>query len=190
MKPFSLFGIVPPGLEKLAASELNQLGFPHGKIEHGGIAFAAHQTGLFRLNSYSRIFSRFIIRFAQFHADSFWELEKRCRILPWENFIQNQKLKFRVHCKKSKLMHSKAIAERMIKAIASRLQIPHLAAAEGEDDAQLIIVNVAHDFFQVSIDSSGAHLHKRGYRQKLGQAPIRENLAAALIFQIINISTV
>jgi putative N6-adenine-specific DNA methylase len=113
---------------------------------------------------------------------------------------------FRVTSKKSRLYHTDAIAERLARAIELRLGVPApwageaRAAADGDeadggdvgDDgapsgtrategAQLFVVRVARDDVTVSADSSGALLHRRGYRQAVAKAPLRETLAAALL---------
>ena len=97
---------------------------------------------------------------------------------------------WRVTCKKSRLYHSDAVAERVARGIegavaGSRVE---LKAIDEEADVdvnaklpQLIIVRFAHDECTISADSSGVLLHRRGWRQAVAKAPLRENLAAALI---------
>jgi putative N6-adenine-specific DNA methylase len=79
---------------------------------------------------------------------------------------------FRVTCRKSRLYHSDAVAERLGRAVD----------VSGDGGVrQLFVVRLFRDRCEISADSSGAHLHMRGYRQALGKAPLRETLAAALI---------
>ncbi|HET9269202.1 MAG TPA: hypothetical protein VFO31_13600, partial [Vicinamibacterales bacterium] len=83
--------------------------------------------------------------------------------------------------------HSGAVAERLERDMVERLGVnvsKALSSEEGEepaDNTQLIIVRLDHDRCTVSADSSGAHLHQRGYRTAVTEAPIRETLAAALV---------
>jgi putative N6-adenine-specific DNA methylase len=98
-----------------------------------------------------------------------------------------------VTCRKSRLFHSDAVAERFAESVAK--QVPGVLIssaranpAEGDsvdeaDDApeQLFIVRLTHDDCVVSADSSGQLLHRRGYRQATGKAPLRETLAAAMV---------
>jgi putative N6-adenine-specific DNA methylase len=96
-------------------------------------------------------------------------------------------VRLRVTCKKSKLYHSGAVAQRISGAIAHTLgRAPEMAKGsededESGDDAQLVIVRLLHDHCTLSVDSSGALLHRRGYRLQTAKAPMRETLAAALL---------
>ena len=89
-------------------------------------------------------------------------------------------------CRKSRLYHSDAVAERVLEAIGKRLGVDGVKAIEGsgEDESpggQLVMVRMAHDHCFLSVDTSGELLHRRGYREATAKAPIRETLAAALL---------
>jgi len=98
-------------------------------------------------------------------------------------------VRFRVTCKKSKLYHSDAVAQRLADAVTRA--IPGVRAEGGsitEDeiddadaDVSLIVVRFMRDRCTVSADSSGALLHRRGYRQATAKAPLRETIAAAML---------
>jgi putative N6-adenine-specific DNA methylase len=98
-------------------------------------------------------------------------------------------VKFRVTCRKSRLYHSDAVAERLGEAaagrvagvVASRSRDSSDDSEASEGDAQLFIVRITHDDCVVSVDSSGELLHRRGYRLASGKAPVRETLAAAML---------
>jgi putative N6-adenine-specific DNA methylase len=96
-------------------------------------------------------------------------------------------VKIRVTCRKSRLYHSDGVAERIAAAVAKAGGRPTTGkgagrAADDHDELeQLIIVRLFRDECQISVDSSGALLHRRGYRQETAKAPIRETLAAALL---------
>jgi putative N6-adenine-specific DNA methylase len=130
------------------------------------------------------------VRIARFHADSFHELERRAKKIAWEEYLApGATVKFRVTCRKSRLYHSDAVAERFAEAAASR--VAGVAASRSressddgdasEGDAQIFIVRITHDDCVVSVDSSGDLLHRRGYRLASGKAPVRETLAAAML---------
>jgi putative N6-adenine-specific DNA methylase len=97
----------------------------------------------------------------------------------------------RASARKSRLYHTGAIAERIVEGIDARVPVtaaPRIAIDDSErddedadDDAVLLLVRVAHDVCTISIDSSGALLHRRGYRQAVAKAPLRETLAAAML---------
>ena len=95
-------------------------------------------------------------------------------------------MQFRVTARKSKLYHTGAIAQRLQEAVARALKTDVTVAGEADDDdsdvnAQVFIVRAERDQFTISADTSGALLHRRGYRQAVAKAPLRETLAAAML---------
>ncbi|HEX5387758.1 MAG TPA: class I SAM-dependent RNA methyltransferase [Gemmatimonadales bacterium] len=186
------YAVVPPGLEPLAAEELARLGIDPGPVEPGGVSFRADRGGLCAANLHLHTASRVLVRIATFHASSFHELERRAKRVPWEKFVApGAAVEFRVTSRKSKLYHQRAVAARLVDAVAR--MVPGAVHAALADDAgnaagesadhaaQLFVVRLAHDECMVSADSSGAHLHRRGYRLASGKAPLRETLAAAML---------
>jgi putative N6-adenine-specific DNA methylase len=184
-----LFAISAPGLESLTALELGALGVERRTTEPGGVSFSGTLDAVYRANLHLRTASRVLVRAGEFHARAFGELERRARQTPWEQWITaGRPVRLRVTCRKSRLYHSDAVAERLASAIESRLThavearvAKHEEEDDAADDAQLIIARIAHDRCTLSIDSSGALLHQRGYRQATAKAPLRETLAAALL---------
>lgn len=154
------------------ARELSALG-EHPRIEHGGVAWEGDARSMMRANLWLRTASRVVVRVASFRATAFHELERRARAVDWQRFTGARAAGFRVTAHKSRLYHSDAIAQRLQTSAA-----PHASASA---PAQLFVVRVVHDVFEISADSSGALLHMRGYRQETGKAPLRETLAAALL---------
>ena len=150
-------------------------------------------------NLWLRTASRVIVRVASFRAQAFHELERLARAVPWERFVAaGGTVRFRVTSKKSRLYHTDAIAQRFAEAIehrlgkASAIDTTGTEVGEGEGEgeregdemtprAQLFVIRVVHDQFTVSADSSGALLHRRGYRKAIAKAPVRETLAAAML---------
>lgn len=187
-----LFAISAPGIEPITAEEVRALGVDARAIE-GGVRFAGCAELLARANLELRTASRIIVRTTSFLATAFHELERRARSLPWERFVDGRRaVRLRVTCRKSKLYHSDAVAERILGAIVHRLgtEVPAIetsgsdAEEDGADiggDSQLVIVRLAHDRCTISVDSSGDLLHRRGYRMATGKAPLRETLAAAML---------
>ena len=188
--PFDCFAVAAPGLEPLVAGELQALG-ETTTIEDGGVAWRGDAGSLCRANLWLRTASRVLVRIAHFRAEAFHELERHARRIAWERFVTpGSAVRFRVTCRKSRLYHSDAVAQRMAQAIEHRLGAASRYAsrdAPGEDEIadtateQLFVVRLAHDQCTVSADSSGALLHLRGYRQAVAKAPLRETLAAALL---------
>ena len=210
--PFAIFAVTAPGLEPVAAGELRALGVEDAVAEPGGVGFRGDATRLYAANLHLRTASRVVVRVAEFSARTFFELERHARKVPWEAYLSPaQPVRVRVTCRKSRLYHSDAVAERMLSAIAHRVGAIGLGAVvhagdeerelderrgersdagEGEGEspgerdaagAQLFTIRFLHDRCTVSADSSGALLHLRGYRQAVAKAPVRETLAAAVL---------
>lgn len=177
-----------PGLEHLLEHEMRDLGLADLHRLPGGVEFTGGLPDLYRANLHLRTAGRVLVRVGVFKAEEFWELEKRTAGLEWERFLAaGQEVSIRVTCHKSRLYHSDAVAERVARAIGQRLGRPAVqeaGAAEEEEaapDAQLVIARLDHDICTLSLDSSGEHLHRRGYRLATAKAPLRETLAAALL---------
>src|SRR4051812_15846977 len=192
--PLELFASTALGLESIAAGELKSLGI-RGKQEVGGVAFAGDLDSLYKANLWLRTASRILVRIGRFHASTFYELERRAKKLAWTDFLPREgSVVVRATCRKSKLYHSDAVAERVLEAIA-RTAPPGIgmqqssgeAGDEGDEQSpdvqtqQLFVVRIVDDQVEISADSSGQLLHRRGYRQEVAKAPLRETLAAAMV---------
>ena len=194
-----LFAVCAPGLEPFLAQELVELGLPPGKpssplsktggIEggpEGGVEFQGALRDVYRANLHLRTASRVLVRLGAFDAVGFPELVRKASRLPWELYLTpGQPVALRVTCHKSRLYHSDAVAERVARAMGDRLgQLPPLQKSSEDDETnlpQLILVRLAHDHCTISVDTSGALLHRRGYRQAVAKAPLRETLAAGML---------
>lgn len=181
----SAFAVAAPGLANLVADELREIGASVTEVDDAGVAFTTDPAGLYRANLHARIASRVIVRAASFQAAHFSDLEKRARAVPWDRWIApGRSVSVRATSRKSRLYHSGGVAQRVHEAIAR--SIDGVTLAQGSDDeeesnAQLVIVRIDRDGCTISIDSSGALLHRRGYRQAVAKAPLRETLAAAML---------
>lgn len=183
-----LYSITAPGLQSVTASELALLGCGQTKQSRGGVAWRGTARDLYRANLWLRTATRVVLRVASFHADSFAELERRAKAIPWGRFVRaRDQVRFRVTCHKSALYHSDAVAQRLMESAAAAtgcapLRDPEaLEDHEGTGGEQLFVVRIEHDTLTLSADSSGVLLHKRGYRQASAKAPMRETLAAAML---------
>ena len=133
---------------------------------------------MMRANLWLRSASRVLVRVATFRAKEFYELENRAKKIDWARYLgADYAPEFRVSTRKSKLYHSDAIAQRLL-AASSR---PKAGSREPAEGTQLFVVRVVNNEFTISADTSGDLLHMRGYREESGKAPLRENLAAALL---------
>jgi putative N6-adenine-specific DNA methylase len=184
---FAAFAVSPPGFESIVAAELHGAGVSELREVTGGADFTADRAALYRCNLQLRTASRILVRLAAFRAASFAELERHAKEVSWDAVLsQASRVILRVTCRKSRLYHSDAVAQRIAEAIAIR--VPGVVAGRPSADeeseggtAQLFIVRLEHNRCTISADTSGAHLHRRGYRRAVTEAPLRETLAAGLL---------
>ncbi|HTE46412.1 MAG TPA: class I SAM-dependent RNA methyltransferase [Gemmatimonadaceae bacterium] len=184
----SAFAVTAPGLEPLCAAELAAIGI-RGKPQEGGVSWSGTIESVARANLWLRTASRVIVRIAEFRATAFFEVEKQARAIRWDRFVApGSQAEFRVTCRKSKLYHSDAVAQRFGDAL--KRGVPGVRVGNADDaaddesqntDQQLFVVRFNRDVCTVSVDTSGALLHLRGYRQQLAKAPLRETLAAMML---------
>lgn len=181
------FAASAPGIEPLTARELEQLGV-RPTVEEGGVTWTGDSASMASANLWLRTASRVLVRVAEFRAKTFFELERSARKIDWQRFVANgTRVRFRVTCRKSKLYHSGAVAQRFAEAVAHGVGGVTVGDAPGDEDdeptsaGQLFVVRFLHDVCTVSADSSGELLHRRGYRQAVAKAPLRETLAAAML---------
>jgi putative N6-adenine-specific DNA methylase len=161
------------------------------RVEEGGVEWDGSLESVARANLWLRTASRVLVRVAEFRATAFFELELHAKRIPWNRFVAaGSQVEFRVTCRKSKLYHSDAVAQRFAQAVerlVPSVRITRARVAGDDDDAtdtddrQLFVVRFLHDVCTVSVDSSGPLLHRRGYRQQIAKAPLRETLAAAIL---------
>ncbi|MDQ8162449.1 MAG: class I SAM-dependent RNA methyltransferase [Gemmatimonadota bacterium] len=185
---FDAFAVAAPGLAPLVAAECVALGITPREVSPAGVSFTATADQLFTANLWSRLTSRVLVRLAEFEARDFATLEKMAARVPWHHVLTpGAAVRLRVTCRKSRLYHSDAVAERVARGITNSIagsQALGRAKDDEEDDdgnTQLIVVRFDHDRCTISADSSGALLHRRGWRQAIAKAPLRETLAAAML---------
>src|SRR5438309_490269 len=176
-----IFAVCAPGLEPVLLSEVQALGLS-GRAVPGGVELSGAALDVMRLNLWLRTASRVLVRLGEIKATAFPELVRKASALPWEKYISGS-AQLRVTCRKSRLYHSGAVAERLHEAMESRVGGRVALEKPDEDRAgpQLIVARFDRDVCTVSADSSGALLHMRGYRGPQAKAPLRETLAAALL---------
>jgi putative N6-adenine-specific DNA methylase len=180
--PRECYAATHPGIERITARELEALGVSPGASEPGGVAFSSDLETLISANLHLRTASRVLVRVGTFRARTFPELERHAGRLPWREYLpEGLPVAFAITSRKSRLYHQGAIAERLLRVIGGERGA---AESTDEDTAQLFVVRAVRDEFTVSADSSGALLHRRGYRRAAGKAPLRETLAAAMLLAL------
>lgn len=186
---FTAIAHCPLGLEPVCADEIAGLGVEVGEVHanEGIVEFESSLEDLFRANLRLRCVERLSIAIAAFEVTRFDRLIELTAGFPWERWLDDRRrLLLRVTSRGSKLYHERAIAERVHTAIQQRVGQP-IELAKGDElddpgrDVQLVIVRLERNQCVLRLDSSGTRLHRRGYRQQTGGAPLRETLASAIL---------
>lgn len=171
------------GLEAIAKRELENLGHHDIKVDNGKVEYSGELVDIVRSNLWLRTADRVLIKMGEFKALSFEELFQGVNSLPWEMWIPEDGA-FIVEGKSlnSKLFSisdSQRITE---KAIVERLKKAYPVEWFSKSGSRYRIeVSILKDIATITLDTSGDGLHKRGYRDRAGDAPIKETLAAAMI---------
>lgn len=176
------FALVQPGLEPVLHDEMIELGLDAALAE-GGVSFPASEGALHRMHWWARIPTRVWVRLGRFPAVTLDALAAGVRRLPWARFVRpRQGLEVRVTAHGSRLRHRDRVARKVEHAVEDALRGPRRPAVRGpKPPPALLLVRIVDDVVEVSIDASGETLHRRGWRKHIGDAPLRENVAAAVL---------
>ena len=171
------------GLEGLVGDELRRLDLPNVQTENGRVLFSGDADALAAANLRLRMGERVLLRVGRFPARSFEELFQGVRALPLEEFLpKDAKFPVKGHCLNSRL-HSVPDCQAIIKKAAVERLGKHYGLSWLPETGALyqIQFSIMKDVCEVFLDTTGAGLHKRGYRAVGNDAPLRETLAAALV---------
>lgn len=183
MKIYDLIATSAFGIEAVIKRELQNLGIEDIKLSDGKAEFKGDAQVIAKCNLNLRCADRVLIKVGEFKALSFVELFDKTYELPWEEFIDYEGI-FPVEGKsKDSKLFSISDSQRIVKkAISKKLGKAYnceiLPETKGLYPLQ---VSLLKDIATITLDTSGDALHKRGYRQEQGEAPIKETLAAAMI---------
>lgn len=183
MEKIDLIATTTFGLEAIAKRELMALGYDDFKVENGKVNFKAEIKDIPRANLWLRTADRVLLRLGEFKAFTFDELFEKTKALPWDEWIPED-ANFIVEGKSinSKLFSISDCQRIVEKAVVEKLKTKyHVEWFEKSGPRYTIEVALLKDVATLTIDTSGAGLHKRGYRDRAGDAPIKETLAAAMI---------
>lgn len=184
MKKMELIAPCHFGLEAVLKREILDLGYEISEVEDGRVTFYGDADAICRANIFLRTAERILLKVGSFRAVTFEELFDKTKELPWEDYIpQNGKFWVaKAASVKSKLFSTSDIQSIMKKAMVRRMQEHYCVEWFPENGASYPVrVFLMKDIVTVGIDTTGISLHKRGYREVSGKAPITETLAAALI---------
>ncbi|MTD30025.1 class I SAM-dependent RNA methyltransferase [Planomicrobium sp. YIM 101495] len=183
MTKFKLLATAAMGLESIVADEVKALGY-ETSTENGKVFFEGDERTIAQANLWLRVADRVKIVVAEFPAKTFDELFEGTKALEWEKYLPVD-AEFPVSGKSVKsTLYSVPDCQSIVKkAIVERLKKAYFRNSFlDESGARFKIeVSILKDRVQLTIDTSGAGLHKRGYRIGQGEAPLKETLAAALV---------
>ena len=175
---FEIFLTAPPGLEPQLLAEVQEKGFPAPKAVPGGVTFDGGWPDVWRANLELRGAVRVLARVGDFMAFHLAQLDKRARKFDWGAVLRRD-VPVRVEVatsRKSKIYHAGAAAQRIETALKESHGITISAEAE-----VVVKARIEDNRVTLSLDTSGESLHKRGHKQGVGKAPMRETLAALML---------
>ena len=199
-KPHRFLAVVPLGFEQTLVDELQERFKAQGaRIEEssnsfdvkivgdGKVEFTSKLVEAWKAVAYSRIANRILMHIADFKAENFRELERKAAEIPWELYLDESGIDVHVTCKHSRLYHSDAVAERLQKVIAHQAEtILHLKASETSDlehHTSSLHVTLIDDRCTLWLDLAGEELYKRGHERFVNDAPLKETIAAGMLFE-------
>lgn len=171
------------GLEAVVSRELERLGYADRVVEDGKVTFAADDAAVARTNLWLRSADRVLMQVGEFTALDFGELFDQTVAVPWEQWLpRDAAIPVEVRAVRSAIRSPRSAQSIVKKAIVTRLgERFRLARLPETGPAYPINVAVHNDVVTLGLDTSGAGLHKRGYRVATGPAPLKETLAAGLV---------
>jgi putative N6-adenine-specific DNA methylase len=171
------------GLESIVANELKKLGYENLKVENGRVGFTTDSAAIARCNLWLRCADRLQLKVGEFEARSFEELFEQTKALPWSDWLpENAEFPIEGKSIQSQLFSVPDCQAIVKKAIVEKMKIRYPRKWFEENGPKYRIqVALLKDRVTLTIDTSGAGLHKRGYRKLSSEAPLKETLAAALV---------
>ncbi|WP_432662044.1 class I SAM-dependent RNA methyltransferase [Wukongibacter baidiensis] len=183
MAKLELIATAAFGIEAVVAREIKELGYEDVTVENGRVTFTGNEEAICKSNLWLRCADRVYLKVGEFVATTFEELFQQVKALPWENYLGID-ANFPVNAKsvKSKLFSLSDIQAISKKAIVEKMKSIYMQDWFEESGSKYpIMISILKDKVTVSIDTSGAGLHKRGYREVGSEAPLKETLAAAMV---------
>ena len=149
--------------------------FPEIEIFSGGVQMSVADHLGFQINFFSKIASRVLLRINKFEARYYDQFEKGFSKIEFEKYLAEPEFKIKIESHKSRLNNDKNIIE------AAQNVLKKKKFTIKDQAANTVYLRIEKDVVMVSLDTSGEHLHKRGYAGFRGEAPMRETLAAYIV---------
>lgn len=171
------------GTESIVASELKHLGVGDTRIENGRVYFRGDYPMIVKTNLWLRCAERVMVIVGEFRAEDFGELFDGTKALRWEDIIPENGIMHVTGKSVKSNLHSVPDCQAIVKKAVVEAMKRRYRREKFPEDGPLykIEVSMLRDMATLSIDTSGAGLHRRGYRVSQGEAPIKETLAASII---------
>lgn len=171
------------GLESVVANELKELGYDDLKVENGKVTFEGDERDIVTCNMWLRTSDRILIKMAEFKAETFEDLFQGTLAVDWGSIMPvNAFMHVSGKSVKSTLFSVPDCQSIVKKAVVEAMKRKYKTEWFSEDGPEYKIeIGILKDIATVTLDTSGSGLHKRGYRENAGGAPIKETLGAALV---------
>ena len=178
------FATVARGLEDIAAQELITLGAKEVQTEFTGVYFQGDRELLYRVNLWARTIFRVLVKIDKVKSFNAQTLYRSIQTIDWSEYLHPE-MTLAINCtgKNKQLNHSHFTALQIKNAIVDQQQKQYNRRSDINPKNPDLLVNahIDNNRCTISLDSSGASLHRRGYRPAMGLAPLKETLAAAII---------
>ncbi|RFF28981.1 MULTISPECIES: bifunctional 23S rRNA (guanine(2069)-N(7))-methyltransferase RlmK/23S rRNA (guanine(2445)-N(2))-methyltransferase RlmL [unclassified Wenzhouxiangella] len=185
-KRFTLFATAPRGLHDLLATELTALGLEGVHPQRGGVLFEGTLVDAYRVCLWSRIANRVLLPIAEFQAEDDDGLYRGVSTIDWSMHLgPDNTLAVDFTGIKAAITHSRFAAQRVKDAVVDQIRetVGGRPSVDIRQPDVRINVHMHGEQVTVAIDLSGDSLHKRGYRETGIAAPLKENLAAAMLYR-------
>lgn len=182
----SLFATTPKGLELLLVDELKHLGADDAREKLAGVQFTGDLRTAYKACMWSRLANRILLQLAEAPANTPEELYAATKSISWDEHLRPEgTLAVHVVCSQSKITHTLFAAQKVKDAIVDQFRdkFGTRPNVDRERPDVSVYVYLHRDIAMISLDLSGDSLHKRGYRLESGAAPLKENLAAAILLR-------
>ncbi len=181
--PYELIATAASGTEAVVKRELAALGYDARAITPGRLLFRGDEAAICRTNLWLRVAERILIRIGTFPASDFGALFDGTAAVAWEQWLPRDAsfpVSGRSH--RSQLTSVPACQRIVKRAIVERLRAAHNTEQLPETGPRCVIeISLRNDEATLTLDTTGVGLHKRGYRRLVGEAQLRETLAAAMV---------
>jgi putative N6-adenine-specific DNA methylase len=184
---YRLFLVVPPGFEELSVMELeSKCPVSMFTLTKGGIEVEGDLDWIVKAHCLLKLPTRILLRVSEFKVRDFPRLHQKLKVFHWNHFLSHPTPSWEVSCAKSRLMHTGRIEETLKSSLDEALKRQPLGLDWQKKNypPQTFYVRIIDDRLTLSLDLTGTPLYKRGIQKIKGEAPLRENLASALLMEL------